>query len=731
MALAGLLLPRIAAATEQTERLLSEEYLAYILPDHPRLFINESMLPAIRERAQGAARKDFIQLKEEVDALPLEAPLVYASGAPPTNPDGSLKLETKKEARQYFLYDGGTQASRAALLYLITGEDIYLQKAKNYLVLSTQVLRWSADNQVWMDLTGHVRINALAAYDWIYHELTPEEREAFMRPMLEYITNSQESGSFTFRRTIGNAEDGNYGESALRFFAGIAASYDGIDDAKAEQFLADGARLFVDMMNHRDKVSDGSGLLSTTTVGYSMGNYPYASFLFLQAWLAAFEEDVSPLWDQMVYFSEWFDYVTINQGEGERLLTFGLGDMGHQDNVMYTWPMYTHLAQVIHYYGAEYPEEAERAYRVMSSLPESEKQFNGRYPFVPFIVSGFSPQLVDAAGAEVVDEPGYFYNKSYGLLLMRSGKNAFDTYASFRFGSSEDTHQHYDELSFIIYKGGFLALDAGSRTEVDHHHAFAPQSVAHNTILIHQEGEPMPYFWRSWRDQPDGKTYPNHGGQDDKTRARAVAMVAEQDFIYAAGDATLSYAESKSDEVVRQFIYVMPDYFIIYDRVRSKLPDQKKEFLLHFVNEPEQVGANTYRAENGGELLLTTLLPENANIHLEGGPGREFWASGRNWPLDGGENWEDTYQLAGGWRLEISDSEMQAQSHFLNFIEVSDMAIDEPISPQSVRTATQDGLIFTDGWGAEWKILFNRDGEIGVSIQQTDSDGTVLYNEVL
>lgn len=732
LTLCGILNPT-ALFADATRLLRGDQYLTKLRPDHPRLFLNADTLPAIRSRAMNEASEHFEAMRNYVDALPPDAPVIFTPDPVERNEDGSLKVKPGQQGHTLFKYNGGEQAMRAAFVYLVTGEPQYLEKAKNYLRLATFVFQWTADNDIWVDLTGNVRINAMAAYDWIYNELTPQEREAFIVPLLHYIKEAQSSGSFKFRRTQGSEHDGNYGESALRYFAGIIAMGDGIDDKTAEDFLKGGAGLFVRMMDLREAISDGSGLLSSASWNYSFGNYPYATFLFLFSWQAAFGEDISERWSQMVDYPNWFDFMVIRQGQGKDFRTFGIGDVEHKSNILSPWLMYAHSAQTIHFYSKKYPDKMQRTYAILAELPQKNQKFWSAYAFLPFLVTNFDPAKIDVQ-ADAIDNlqyPRYFFNQPFGLLLMRSGKTNKDTYASFRFGSSRVNHQHYDELSFVIYKEGFLALDAGSRTEVDHHHGFAPQSVAHNTILIHAENEPLAPFWRSWSYKPDGKTYYNHGGQAYRDKGKSVALHSTDDFIYAAGDATLSYISEKSKEVVRQFVYIKPDLFVLYDRVGSVKADQRKEILFHFQNEPTRLADNVYQADNGGRLFVTSLLPEQASTHIEGGMGREFWASGKNWALEGGADWAQRYKTAGGWRLEISSKNKVARINFLTLLQAAEPASEAYITPQTIKTDTQDGLRLTDASGGRWEVLFNRSGAIEVMIRQHSADGDLVFEDTL
>jgi len=728
----------IVLAAQVSSAAIPEEVrpLSEIRTEHPRLFVYSGDLQKMRERARGEAKEEYEKLREAVDALPPEAPLIFLENRFTELPDGSIQPDIASRAgSQMVRYNGGDQAAQAAFLYLLDGRKKDLEKAKNYLRLANEVILWSAERaKVWIGWRNHVELNALAAYDWIYNDLTPQERREFLLPMLDYIEKTLPGGEYNYRRTIGSRANGNYGVRALQWFAGVAAAGDGIDDDRAADFLEKGATLFFEMLDHREEVSAGSGLLASPTVGYSFGPYPDATFLFFYSWRSAFLEDLSGGWTQMADYSNWFDWSAIwVDPERPRFLAYGIGDMEHKNNLSSTASLYPHFVQAIHFYGKRFPEKADHAYAQLARLPESVRKFNSDYPFIPFLVSNFDPERIESVDRSKIDAGRYFYAPSFGLFFMRAGLSRDDTHVAFRGGSSNRNHQHYDELSFVIFKRNFLALDAGSRTSTAHHHNFAAQSVAHNTLLIHEPNEPMPNFWKPWGFKPDGKTYYNHGGQNSTTDAKTIAVQSGEDFVYIAADATESYASTKSKEVVRQFVYLRPDYFVIYDRIESVKPEQKKEFLLHFQNEPIRRGDSVWQADFDGRLFVETLLPQKAEVTLGGGPGKEFFASGRNWPVvePEREDWDRTFGLTGKWRLEVSDPEPAAANRFLHFLEATLPDETEPLTVESFSGETTDGIQFRDRDGTEWRLEFNRTGEIGLHLIQKNSDGKIIFSGAL
>ena len=79
------------------------------------------------------------------------------------------------------------------------------------------------------------RVSALAAYDWIYNDLTPDERRAILLPLLRHVEATQPGPKRRPIYRIGSSgtHEGFYGEPNIVWFAGLAAYNDGVDDATA------------------------------------------------------------------------------------------------------------------------------------------------------------------------------------------------------------------------------------------------------------------------------------------------------------------------------------------------------------------------------------------------------------------------------------------------------------------------------------------------------------------
>ena len=711
----------------------------HLRKDHPRLFITRGQIPAFRARANGVCRKYLEEIRAIVDALPDEPKLEFKDDV--VSFDGE-KVVFKRNINDQnaVIYGiknaGGVDAARCAILFYATGDRKYVAKGYKYMMLNLAFAELSMRSRILPEWYDTSRLAALVAYDWLCNELTPEQRRAFIVPMLKHLDFMRDPG---YPRNSGGAESGNYGERGLWWYAGLAAYGDKLDDAAAEKFLRDGWKLSCDMMDWRDRIAADTGLLVSICTAYSFGWYPYATNHFLLTLRSACAIDGTRFWTQPRDYADYFNWMMIPApGVYTGFHDFGWGDTSHMRTVLEPNFMYTHLAHIIHLYG-----RSETASALMTLLPEKYRDIALRndFPWTPFILTGFDPEQPyrgDAAAALNTRTARFF--PAFGLLNMRSGIAPDDTYASIKAGARQSGHQHFDELSFVIYKKGFQALDTGVRGSVPHHLGYYPQTVAHNSLLIRMEGEPLPRIWYPANaPRVDWDKVCCDGGQNRMTAGRNLGFDQSKYHASTAGDATACYAAEKCREAVRQFVYIKPDYFVVYDRLTSVKPDQQKVFLLHTQGEPKAMGEGVWRSTGGeGALFLRTVLPEEARTDVIGGPGREFWSNGRNYPLDASEplmnhlrrigTLADTW--LGCWRLEISPARADTKARFLTVMQAADGSEPAMVPVKRIAERDADGVSFTTKEGIAVTVMFRREGLIAGRIR-LERNGKVLLDKPL
>ena len=118
----------------------------------------------------------------------------------------------------------------------------------------------------------------------------------------------------------------------------------------------------------------------------------------------------------------------------------------------------------------------------------------------------------------------------------------------------------------------------------------------------------------------------------------------------------------------------IPAVLIVYDHVVSADPSFRKYWLLHSIEEPK-TGLQEFtvsRTKDGdtGKLHCSVLLPD-ANVVKIGGPGKEFWVFGENYP-NAATTRPDPCNERGEWRVEVTPKSPAEEDCFLNVMQVAD-----------------------------------------------------------
>jgi heparin/heparan-sulfate lyase len=318
--------------------------------------------------------------------------------------------------------------------------------------------------------------------------------------------------------------------------------------------------------------------------------------------------------------------------------------------------------------------------------------------------------------------------ENLGQIFMRSGPGPQDTYCLFTCGGILAQHRHFDALNFVIYHRGHLALDSGTRYsefENGQHLAnYYAQTVAHNCVVVHQPGEPPARYW-------GGTVEGCHGGQHKQLGSAVKAFETNDRYVYVAGDATDCYLHGKADIgekvslATRQLVFLMPNHFVVFDRVTSTDPSYKKDWLVHTAHEPLIEGKVIRADHQEGRMFCRTLLPEDAVLTPVGGPGKEFWAAGKNWDIQTGNLKPENLAMMGQWRVEVSPGSPRTEDLFLHVIQVGDQSLEAMGNAELLQTPDSAGVRLAAD-GATWEVVFNAQGDVGGHIRLTERDQQVL-----
>ena len=693
----------------------AKELSAMIRPDHPRLFLTPAEMPTFGERIRQSPM--YGEIRDYVKTLPEHPRLELKEDVAKWEGDKIVflkKIGDQNAVCYAFPYTGGREAVCCALMYFATGEERYREMALRFLKVNLEFCALSERSKILPEWYNTGRLCAIIAWDWLYNTMTPAQRQELIEPLIHHIEFMRKPG---FPRNGGWQNTGFYGENALLWHVGVAAYGEKYSETLIGKHLNDGYTVSCKMMDFRDECSGGSGVLSSITTAYSMGFYPYASFHFLMTLQSAANLDLTRHWIHMKDYHIFCNWMLIPDPSEKRFgfRDFGWGDAGHAygNRQEASKLLYNHMAQQIHVYG-----DSSAARSIMAATPEHLRRFNhlDHYPFLPFVLTGFQQESDLQSGS---GEPQLLAKQfpSYGLTVMRSGTTPDDTYASFKGGAKHLNHQHYDENSFIIYKKGFQALDTGNRGNAKHHLLYYPQTVAHNAILIRGFQEPAADYWYPSNAPKITEPVYMDGGQNKRTAAKALPFYTSDRYTICGGDATACYAEGKCQEAIRQFVYIKPDYFVIYDRVESVKPDQDKVFLLHTIGEP-MLKNNVWRSVGGqGALFTRMLLPQNHRAEIIGGEGNEFVAGGVHYPLF----YKDRFGCTGKYRIEFTAPEDKT-ARFLTVLQTADQGEAEMVDCKLQQDAKFDTVSFLTREGWDCSVSFRRSGKPGGILKITGKE---------
>ena len=361
-----------------------------------------------------------------------------------------------------------------------------------------------------------------------------------------------------------------------------------------------------------------------------------------------------------------------------------------------------------------------------------------------------------------------FSGTPFGWMIARTGWNDDAVIAEMKINEQfAGNHQHLDGGSFQLYYKGPLAIDSGIYQSVQggynspNNKNYTKRTIAHNSLLIYDPDEVFECFNYGGADKT--QTAANDGGQRmpgigwdtcrsleqllseeytvGKTLAHGFGPDREKPvYSYLKGDITQAYSK-KAQEVQRSFVFLnlgktdIPGAMIIYDRVTSSEPSLRKSWLLHSIEEPEIKGGcfTVRRTKNGdtGMLYGRNLLPQNAEIIKIGGPGKEFWVDGQNYPADPQPNRPDEAGERGAWRIEISPSAQETHTPFLNVLQVADGNCQSFLNVQELATEKICGALV-----GGYAVLFSKSGQplksdITLSIPRCEaSHAQVLFTDL-
>ncbi|HZE96864.1 MAG TPA: hypothetical protein VE981_07550 [Planctomycetota bacterium] len=334
------------------------------------------------------------------------------------------------------------------------------------------------------------------------------------------------------------------------------------------------------------------------------------------------------------------------------------------------------------------------------------------------LVSSMDPAIA-ATGPETLPL-GYLFGGA-GHVYMRSAWNDPNaTWAFFGAGPQFAGHSRDDEGHFLVARKGAVVSRQGGQGSNDEDY-YSGGSIIYNLTTIF---DPEEKFRRDRKNENDGGLLRHvyEDGPYPRERGHTVAFEQAKAYTYAAADLTRGYSAKKAKEVTRQILYLRgpKEYFVIFDRVEATQADFARHFFLHVPTEPEKKGGGlswlslpeadgdkSVLSTGRSRAFLRTLLPAQAGVNVRGDGA---WGH----PLEPAGQYD---HVAPGrrqpplcaWRIEVADPGKGARTLFLHVLELADDSVAVPTDLRLVGAAGVD-------IGERWKIRFNAEGALGGSV---------------
>jgi len=444
-------------------------------------------------------------------------------------------------------------AEAATLIWRVTGEEDYLQKARTYLLDS---LDWSLDgvSSIHYNDEAHFRLwrKFPLVYDQIRDHLTDEERRRVLEHFRERGRQSVEviraSGIAGVRR---NSLEVRPSSHPVRFMpmtglAGLALWDDLPDEAPGWWKFA---RRFYDRQFTPWGGPDGGWAEGTA---YWRGVFEHATFEDARLALHDPGAYTNPFWRNTGYFTVYFV-------APYRATSFGdIPVKGKINLEPGTAHFMRHLARI--FQNGDFRAYAD-LYRDPRPLPEAQGM-SGLDRLYPTAAELLIRQFIASSEPEpdptsLEDLPPSRFFSDIGWVSMHSapGRPDRDIVLSFKsspYGSY--SHSHADQNAFILNAyGENLAINAGYREfhGSPMHRKFTRQTRSKNAILINGEGQEV---------------------QDRSATGRITDYRTGERFVLATGDATMAcntrQPANRVGRAIRDVVMVDRRFFVIRDRIR-------------------------------------------------------------------------------------------------------------------------------------------------------------------
>ncbi|WP_394850369.1 DUF4962 domain-containing protein [Pendulispora brunnea] len=545
---------------------------------HPRVYVTDAELPALRERAKGSHRQVWQRALDQVRALRVE---------PPPAPAQERRVQN----------DVGIGIAEAALAYQIERDPKYLEAAKKYLEAAVSYDVWGyLYNKPNVDLAaGHLLYGMGWGYDLLYNDLTEAERTRYR----EKLTKQARLLFAAFEPKA----DATYPYSQNHTFIPIAglgvaayALYDEVEDAPEWARLA-------------------RAIYERVLQTYSPDGYYYEGFeywIFSTPWLVHYLDAHAHATGEDLFdrpgFRHMHEYVAHSMlPDGQYVFDFGDIFDGPATRAK-KGPEYERSHP-----GGRFHTNYNLLYRLASRFKDGEAQGVAAWmeSLDHYNAENYWSLLWYDPSVPVVPierQTPWHYFPDHEVVYWRKdwtpqatafafkcgppeGHHAKPLLADFRDWEPSTGHAHPDANGFILYgDGSYLTGPSG--------YAGIPMAAHNNTLLLDGKGQAR-----------EGEKHEAFEGipaeRLDGIRIEDVKLEAGR--AYVRGNATLAYEPQLGlTKFVRELTFTEAEGLVLTDEVASR-QEGRFGILFHADDKVETLAANQFLIR--GQLLVDVTAP--------------------------------------------------------------------------------------------------------------------------
>jgi hypothetical protein len=596
----------------------------------------------------------------------------------------------------------------SALLYRLTGTasygDFAVQRVEK--MIAAEEAEIAAGNAAGISGDSYLYVgptitNVALVYDWCYERLTASQRTRWINYMNQAVYNVWNPGSATWggvsQQWSGWATDdpyNNYHYSFLKatMMAGLATySTSGSENTRASEWITmfRTTQLANDLIPKFNANIPQGGSLEGTSYGTSLREL----FTLFDWWERTTGERIAPLTTHTQGTASWMLHAVVPS-------TSNVMSMGDQSRDTLA-PFFDYHRELLLNLIALYP--GERISAAAKLMLDSSSLTTMAYRFMSYADFIYQPPTL--VSTNLTDLSTAWYGAGVGQLMMRGAwgdQNA--TYALFSCGLQWESHQHYDQGAFQIFRGEWLA-PTGNRFSKS---GIEP-SVQSNNLTRFEDSSGNAI-------QQSGTYCTMQATGDNDYYTYGLALVTPVYNVYDDNFRVFN-PNPNIQKSEREFVFIKPSTFVVFDRAVAKVSGVKRVWSVN-------VDAVNTPTINGDQLTFIGANNNRMDIYRAAPTGLSYAVNATQSASMNDLN------ITTGRRIDVVDS-TGLSSTFLHVIGTSSSSGSSAVSSVVRNDATgQTGVTVNLADGRVAIVRFSTTGT-GGTLELRNAAGTVLTSGAL